>query len=109
MTRTPATSSSTSRRQSSTTTINRSHHHDPLNSDIHPRPTGQDGCRYRPCCLTPSTVLSPQPDELLALCRGQPAVAPTRVAIGLLDPLPDRPGRAAELLRQLVKAAPGPV
>jgi len=55
MTRTPATSSSTSRRQSSTTTINRSHHHDPLNSDIHPRPTGQDGCRYRPCCLTPST------------------------------------------------------
>ena len=58
--------------RATTTTILRSQRHDPLADDIHPRPTGHHGCRYRPRCLTLSRRRSNDCPALLARRRRPP-------------------------------------
>src|SRR3712207_3209477 len=54
------------------------------------------------------TDLTPVPLQLLAFGPGQPVLAAPLVALGLLDPGPDRLGRGLELSRELVRAPSGP-
>jgi hypothetical protein len=47
------------------------------------------------------TILTSRPSQLLVLRLGEAATATPTLAIRLLDPLPDRPGRSAELRGRL--------